>query len=157
MIPYNKDLIKPARELRAHPTKAEKCLWQRLQLKHLGTKFNRQKPLGNYIVDFYSSEARLVIEVDGGHHFTKTGKENDKFRDEYMQSLKLRVLRFPNSYVLKNTDEVVAKINKILLYPPSKKGDNSGSNCRRPFMKTASSSFVKGGAEVDFQSLEFRI
>jgi very-short-patch-repair endonuclease len=151
MIPYNRNLIEPARELRAHPTKAEKCLWQRLQLKHLGIKFYRQKPLGNYIVDFFCPVARLVIEVDGGHHFTKAGKENDKLRDEYIESSGLKVLRFSNSYVINNTDEVVARIKKILLYPPFKKGDNPGNNSRRPYVKKTSSSFVKGGAEADFK------
>ena len=149
MIPYNKDLIEPAKELRTHPTKAEKCLWQRLQLKHLGFKFYRQKPLGNYIVDFFCPKACLVIEVDGGHHFTKIGKENDKVRDEYMKSFELTVLRFSSSYVINNTDKVVASINKILLNPPFKKGDKLKSNGRRPFVKEASSSFVKGGAEAD--------
>jgi very-short-patch-repair endonuclease len=122
MIPYNRNLIEPAKELRAHPTKAEKLLWQRLQLKHLDFKFYRQKPLGNYIVDFFCPKAHLVIEVDGGHHFTQTGKENDRLRDEYMKSLELTVLRFSNSDATNNTDKVVESINKILLYPPLERG-----------------------------------
>jgi very-short-patch-repair endonuclease len=149
IIPYNKNLIESAKELRTHPTKAEKCLWQRLQLKHIGFKFYRQKPLGNYIVDFFCPKAHLVIEVDGGHHFTEVGKGSDKLRDEYMKSLGLTVLRFSNSYVINNTDKVVERIKKILLYPPFKQGDNLKSNCLRPFTNKASSSFIKGGAEAD--------
>ncbi len=122
MIPYNKNLIEPAKKLRNHPTKAEKCLWQRLHLKHLGLKFYRQKPLGDYIVDFFCPKAHLVIEIDGGHHFSRVGKEYDSLRDEYMKSFELMVLRFSNSDVINKIDNVVEIINKILLYPPLKRG-----------------------------------
>jgi very-short-patch-repair endonuclease len=124
MLPYNKNLVEPARELRKHPTKAEKCLWQRLQLKHLGVKFYRQKPIGDYIVDFYCPKVNLVIEVDGGRHYTMVGKRNDKLRDEYLTNLDLRVLRYSNSDVLSKTEKVVGNIRKILLYPPLERGTN---------------------------------
>jgi very-short-patch-repair endonuclease len=124
MLPYNKNLVEIAKTLRDHPTKAEKCLWQRIQLNHLGYRFYRQKPIGEYIVDFFCAKACLVIEVDGGHHFTEVGKGNDKVRDECMRSLELTVLRFTNSEVLSKTDEVVESISQILLHPPLKKGDN---------------------------------
>jgi len=149
MIPFSRSLIAPAKELRKHPTKAEKCLWKRLQLKHLGFKFYRQKPLGNYIVDFFCPKAHLVIEVDGGHHFTIIGKGNDKLRDEYLKSLNLTVLRFSNSQVINNIDKVVEEIGKILLHPPLRKGDNSESNILSYFINKTSSSFGKGGAEAD--------
>jgi very-short-patch-repair endonuclease len=114
--------------LRAHPTKAEKCLWERIQLKHLGYKFYRQKPVGDYIVDFFCPKARLIVEVDGGHHFTEVGKGNDKVRDECMHSFELTVLRVSNSEVLNNTDKVIESIGQILLHPPLTKGDNPGGN-----------------------------
>jgi hypothetical protein len=85
----------------------------------------------------------LVIEVDGGHHFTVVGKENDKLRDEYMKSFELTVLRFSNSEVVNNIDKVVESIRKILLYPPFRKGDNPKSIGQKPFVKKTSSSFVK--------------
>jgi very-short-patch-repair endonuclease len=135
MIPYNKKLVVPARELRTHPTKAEKCLWQRLQLKHLDFKFYRQKPLGNYIVDFFCPKAHLVIEVDGGHHFIKAGKENDRLRDEYMKSLELTVLRVSNSDVINSTDNVVENISKILLSPSLKRGTIQKKINRNPLSK----------------------
>jgi very-short-patch-repair endonuclease len=127
MIPYNRKLIQPAKELRRHMTKEEKCLWQRVQLNHLGYKFYRQKPIGDYIVDFFCPKAHLVVEVDGGHHFTEIGKGNDRLRNEHMKSLKLNVLRFTNSEVLNNTDKVIETICTILLRPPLKKGDNLGA------------------------------
>jgi very-short-patch-repair endonuclease len=130
-------------------TSAEKCLWQRFQLNHLGLKFYRQKPIGEYIVDFFCPKAHLVIEVDGGSHYTDIGKQNDRLRDEHMKSLELTVLRFSNSEVLNNTDKVIENVKKILLNPPFKKGDNPGSNKQRTFTIGASSSFVKGGAEAD--------
>ncbi len=104
MLPYNKKLKEPARELRENMTDAERCLWARLRLKHLGYMFCRQKPIGDYIVDFYCPKAQLVVEVDGGQHFTEDTASNDRVRDEYMRSLGLTVLRFSNYEVLRNTD-----------------------------------------------------
>ena len=112
-------------------TDAEKLLWTRLRLKHLGYMFCRQKPIGDYIADFYCPKARLVVEVDGGQHLKKDTASNDRVRDEYMRSLGLTVLRFSNSDVLKNTDGVAEEIYELLgkiqeknpLSPPFSKGD----------------------------------
>ncbi len=68
VIPYDTNLKEVSKNLRSRPTDAERHLWKRLQLKHLGCVFHRQKPIGGYIVDFYCPKARLVIEIDGGHH-----------------------------------------------------------------------------------------
>jgi very-short-patch-repair endonuclease len=124
VIPYNKNLKELAKNLRVKLTEAERCLWERLRLKHLGYIFYRQKPIGDYIVDFYCPKARIVVEVDGGQHFTEETIKNDRLRDEYMRSLGLTVLRFSNSEVLKNTEAVAEAIYKILLNPPLQKGDN---------------------------------
>jgi very-short-patch-repair endonuclease len=123
VIPYNKNLKELAKSLRNNLTEAEQRLWTRLRLKHLGYVFYRQKPIGDYIVDFYCPKARLVVEVDGGRHFTEDIVNNDRVRDEYMRSLGLSVLRFSSSDVLKNTDSVAEAIYKILLIPPFSKGD----------------------------------
>ena len=139
MIPYNKSLKELSKGLRGNPTEAEQCLWARLRLKHLGYMFCRQKPIGDYIVDFYCHKARLVVEVDGGQHFTGDTTSNDRVRDEYMRSLGLTVLRFSNSDVLNNTDSVTETIYGVLgkmreenslnpceknpLIPPLRKGD----------------------------------
>ena len=96
MLPYNEKLKEAARELRDNMTDAERLLWARLRLKHLGYMFCRQKPIGDYIVDFYCHKARLVVEVDGGQHFTEETASNDRVRDEYMRSLGLTVLRLSN-------------------------------------------------------------
>jgi len=130
MLPYNKNLKQRAKNLRHDLTRAEECLWKRLRLKHLGYAFYRQKPIGDYIVDFYCPKARLIVEVDGGQHFAKEIAGNDKVRDEYMKSLGLTVLRFPNLKVLENTDSVAETIYKILLSPPLRKGDKR-RGCKR--------------------------
>ncbi len=88
------DKLKPiAREKRKQPTEAENLLWQHLHNYQVpGFKFRRQHCIGQFIVDFYCSKARLVIEVDGLiHHYQK---EEDSLRQEYLESLGLKVLRF---------------------------------------------------------------
>lgn len=64
-------------------TDAEQMLWSHIRGKQIhGVQFNRQKPILNYIVDFYCARARLVLELDGGQHFEAVHKEKDKTRDE---------------------------------------------------------------------------
>jgi len=113
-------------------TDAEIHLWSRLKNKQLnGYQFYRQKPIGNYIVDFYCPATKMVIEVDGGQHFYEDGIERDKERDVYINSLGLKVLRFTNVEVLKNMQEVIDSIienmNQIPLVPPFPKWENKSS------------------------------
>ena len=114
ILPYNQNLKEISKDLRKRLTEAERHLWERLKHKHLGYVFYRQKPLGDYIVDFYCNQAKLVIEVDGGYHLDKESADNDRVRNEYMKNLGLTVLRFTNTQVLENTDNVVAKIKEHL-------------------------------------------
>ncbi|HHT9134446.1 MAG TPA: endonuclease domain-containing protein, partial [Candidatus Avalokitesvara rifleensis] len=64
----------------------------------------------DYIVDFYCPEVNLIIEVDGGQHYSNEGKQKDRLRDDYMASLGLKVLRFSDIEVSRNLKEVVEKI-----------------------------------------------
>ncbi|WP_411684176.1 endonuclease domain-containing protein [Acinetobacter indicus] len=73
----------------------------------LGLQFYRQKPLLNYIVDFYCPAANLVIECDGSQHFTIEGLEADRIRDEALAQLGLKVLRFDNGQMLGQLDGVL--------------------------------------------------
>jgi very-short-patch-repair endonuclease len=115
MLSYNKNLKEHSKTLRKNMTNAESLLWSKLKSSQLkGYKFNRQKPIGNYIVDFYSIKAQLVIEVDGGQHYTDEGKEKDRIRDKYMTDRGLRVLRFSDVDVLKNIDGVIEVILRYL-------------------------------------------
>jgi len=111
MLPYNKNLKQHSRQLRENMTDAEKQLWAKIRRKQLkGYQFYRQKPIGDYIVDFFCPRAKLIIEVDGGQHFSGEIIENDKVRGEYMRSLGLRVLRFANTDVLMHTKEVIERM-----------------------------------------------
>lgn len=111
MQPYNKNLKQPSRDLRNNMTDAEQLLWQRLRRKQiLGLQFYRQKPILNFIVDFYCPAANLVIECDGGQHYTADGLEADRARDQALAQLGLNVLRFDNRQILTEIDGVVEKI-----------------------------------------------
>ena len=98
------------RRLRKNPTEPERRLWAKLRNRQLGVKFRRQHGIGDYIVDFYCAECALVIELDGESHFTLTGMEYDRVRDEYMKKIGLNILRFSNTAVIQNLDAVVTNI-----------------------------------------------
>jgi very-short-patch-repair endonuclease len=90
-------------------------LWSRIRGKQLkGRQFYRQKTIGGYIVDFYCPKAKLVIELDGGQHYTDEGKEKDRVRDEFLAREGLTVLRFSDREVLTQTDGVLEKIWRCL-------------------------------------------
>ena len=91
MKPYHKNLKQVSRNLRNNMTEAEKLLWSRLRGKQLlGLQFYRQKPILNYIVDFYCPSANLVIECDGSQHFTEENLEADRIRYEALAHLGLK-------------------------------------------------------------------
>jgi very-short-patch-repair endonuclease len=111
ILSYNANLKDNARQLRKNMTDSEHVLWSRLRGKQLlGVQFYRQKPIGDYIVDFYARKTKLVVEVDGSQHFEHSHAERDKRRDEYLASHGLQVLRFNSREVLEETDEVVEVI-----------------------------------------------
>ena len=80
----------------------------------LGVQFYRQKPIGDYIVDFYAPKAKLVVEVDGSQHLTGDHVELDQKRDLYLSGMGLKVMRFNSREVLTNTDEVVEVIFRTM-------------------------------------------
>jgi very-short-patch-repair endonuclease len=102
-----------SRHLRSNMTKAEVILWQRIRRKQLNdSQFYRQKPLGGYIVDFYCPSRKLIIEIDGGQHY-ENGEliKDDIERENYLKNvLKLKMLRFTNDDIVKNTVSVIDKI-----------------------------------------------
>ncbi|MBI4286704.1 MAG: DUF559 domain-containing protein [Chloroflexi bacterium] len=138
MLPYNRNLKQRCRQLRENMTDAERHLWAKIRMRQVkGCQFYRQKPIGDYIIDFFCPRAKLVIEVDGGQHFSDETVEYDRLRNEYLSSLGLRVLRFTNTDVLTNIEGVVKRIGeeiplaKIPLSPPFSKGGIQAS----PFVK----------------------
>jgi very-short-patch-repair endonuclease len=111
MLQYNKSLRQLSRNLRKDLTDAERLLWSKIRRKQLnGLQFYRQKIIGNYVVDFYCPKARLVIEIDGGQHYSAGGKEKDRLRDEYMTEAGITVLRFSDREVLENLGSVLEKL-----------------------------------------------
>ena len=111
-IRYNPKLKERARYLRQNSTKSEIILWQELKGASLGYTFNRQKPLDEYIVDFYCKKLALVIEVDGESHNNR-GKYDQK-RQLKLESLGLSVLRFYNCQVLQNTEGVIRRVAEVI-------------------------------------------
>jgi very-short-patch-repair endonuclease len=111
ILAYNKNLKQYARELRKSMTDTENLLWSKIRGKQLkGCQFYRQKIIGNYIADFYCPGAKLVIELDGGQHYSSDGKEKDATRDAYIAGIGLKVLRFSDKDVFENLDGVIEKI-----------------------------------------------
>ncbi len=111
MLQYNKSLKQLSRNLRKNMTDAEKLLWSKIRGKQLnGLQFYRQKIIGNYIADFYCPKARLVIEIDGGQHYSAEGKEKDRLRDGSIARTGITVLRFSDREVLENLESVLEKL-----------------------------------------------
>ena len=114
LIPYDTKLKLLSQKLRREQTKAEKFLWSFLRRKQLdGFQWYRQKPLGNYIVDFYCPKRKLVVEADGAYHFFKDGKEYDAGRDASLKELGLKILRFSNVDILGNIEKVLKAIREF--------------------------------------------
>ena len=94
-LPSNKSLREFSRDLRSHSTLSEILLWQKLRASQFrGYAFNRQKPLGNYIVDFYCRKTNLVIEIDGGSHDYEEAVVEDGKRQQILEELGVSFLRF---------------------------------------------------------------
>ncbi|HEX9731907.1 MAG TPA: endonuclease domain-containing protein [Thermoanaerobaculia bacterium] len=111
MLPFNRDHKERARELRKNTTDAERLLWSEVRRKQIfGAQFFRQKPIDQYVVDFYCPAAQLVVEVDGEQHREEDHEEGDRIRDRALRALGLTVLRFSNAGVLQRRDAVVTEI-----------------------------------------------
>ena len=96
-------------------TDAEQILWSRIRRKQLKSRqFYRQKIIGNYITDFYCPKSKLIIEIDGGQHYSEQEKKKDKIRDDYMSKIGLKVLRFSDNEIFKNLEDVIDKIYEFL-------------------------------------------
>jgi very-short-patch-repair endonuclease len=114
-LPYNKNLKMFSRKLRNHSTLEEILLWKQLRAGSvMGYTFNRQKPLGRYIVDFYCKPLNLVIEVDGGYHNREEQKIKDRERQGILEAMGLDFLRFQNEEIKKDLDVVVNTIRNYI-------------------------------------------
>ena len=91
-------------------TEAESALWKYLKGNGLGHKFLRQHIIGDYIVDFLCRDKMLVIEVDGGYHSERTQQEDDAVRQQWLESIGYKVIRFTNEEVILNIDSTIQTI-----------------------------------------------
>ena len=98
---HNKQLVPRAKHLRREMTKEERHLWYDF-LRSYPVRFSRQKVLGKYIADFYSAEAKLVVELDGSQHYETEEMQNNADRTAFMERYGLRVIRIPNNEVSGN-------------------------------------------------------
>ena len=98
---HNKSIVPIARMLRKNMTKEEKHLWYDFLCTH-HARFSRQKVLGKYIADFYSAQAKLVIELDGSQHYQDGNAEKDAERSAFLEGYGLTVIRIPNNEVTRN-------------------------------------------------------
>lgn len=98
---HNQKLVPLAKQLRREMTKEERHLWYDF-LRTYPVRFSRQKVLGEYIADFYSARAKLVIELDGSQHFEDTDMILDAERTAFLGKYGLRVIRIPNNEVNMN-------------------------------------------------------
>ena len=112
-----------AKVLRRSMTPAEVVLWQYLRRKALGVYFRRQCPIGEYILDFYSSDVKLCIELDGEVHDSSSAFQYDERRTEYLNSLGITVLRYDNSVVFNNVDAILDSIMSFVNNPRLLTGD----------------------------------
>jgi very-short-patch-repair endonuclease len=111
MLSYDKKLKVLSQHLRNNMTDAENMLWLKLRRKQLKEyPFYRQKIIGKYIVDFYCPKANLVIELDGGQHYSETGQEKDRTRDNVLREMGIKVLRFSDRGVFENIGGVMEGI-----------------------------------------------
>lgn len=111
IIPYRHDLVERARQLRQRSTRTERMLWQQLKGKQVcGYDFHRQRPIGNYIVDFYAPDLQLAIEIDGSSHDNRF--DQDQVRQEALERYGVRFLRFTTDEILKNMEGVIAYIRE---------------------------------------------
>ena len=110
---YNPKLVQNSKVLRKTMTKEEKHLWYDFLTK-LPKTINRQKVIGNYIIDFYCNENKIAIELDGSQHYKDDGRKKDISRDKYLNEIGIKVLRFSNVDVNKNFNGVCREIARYL-------------------------------------------
>ena len=120
---HNKQLVPLAKQLRKEMTKEERHLWYDF-LRSYPVRFSRQKVLGQYIADFYSAEANLVIELDGSQHYEVENAQKDAVRTAFLGGYGLTVIRIPNNEVFRNFCGVCAYIDAAVKQSLSQKSED---------------------------------
>ena len=116
LLPFNPKIMDFVKTLRKNMTKEEKKLWYDF-LRDFEYKFTRQKPIDNYIVDFYCAKEKLAIEIDGSHHYTEDGMGYDSVRSETLEAYGIKVIRFSNTDIKDNFEGVCEVIKEQFSSP----------------------------------------
>lgn len=103
------------KRLRKESTPQEIILWSRLRRKNFKYRFRRQHSIGNYVVDFYCPEKKLIVEIDGCQHKEKEQSRHDKDREIFLKGLNMKILRFWNDEINNNLEGVILKIEENLI------------------------------------------
>ena len=117
---HNKQLVPLAKQLQKEMTKEERYLWYDFLRTH-PVRFSRQKVLGKYIADFYSAEAKLIIELDGSQHYEDGNAQKDAERTAFLEGYGLTIIRIPNNEVSKNFHGVCEYIDNMVRQSLSQK------------------------------------
>ena len=110
---HNRQLVPLAKQLRKEMTKEERHLWYDF-LRSYPVRFSRQKVLGKYIADFYSAEAKMVIELDGSQHYEPDNIQKDNERTEFLKGYGLKIIRILNNEVAQNFRGVCEYIDMVV-------------------------------------------
>ena len=103
-----------SKENRKHLTEAESAFWQVAKSSGLGEKCRRQYIIGQYIVDFFFRKSMLIVELDGEYHFSTEQQQSDRIRQEWLEQMGYKVIRFTNEEVLQNIEFVIEKVKSHL-------------------------------------------
>lgn len=115
MLIFNKKSTKEKRRLlKINMTTEEIILWEYLRKDKLGFRFRRQYGINQYIVDFYCPKLKLVIELDGKHHYLEKNLKYDKVREKFLEGLGLKVIRIKNEDINENLNESLYKIDEVV-------------------------------------------
>ncbi|MDO4958737.1 MAG: endonuclease domain-containing protein [Prevotellaceae bacterium] len=115
--PMEYDLLKAnAKVNRKFMTEAERAFWTIVRGSALGEKCIRQHVIGDYIVDFLFRKSKVIVEIDGGYHFTDEQQKADRIRQEWLEYQGYKVLRFTNEQILSDTDNVIKEMKTFLCY-----------------------------------------
>ena len=125
IIPYNPILKELAKKLRQNMTFSEVKLWNELKNgQMMGYDFDRQRPIGNYIVDFYCKDLQLALEIDGITHQDEKIIIKDRVRQKELETLEIKFLRFDALLVVNKVEAVVREIERWILDYEEKNGVN---------------------------------
>jgi len=104
------------RQLRKNTTEAEKIFWSKVARRQFyNLKFRKQHGIGNYIVDFYCSEKKFIVEIDGDTHAENDGRKKDEIRSKYLLSLGYNIVRYNNHDIINNIEGVFEDLKEKLI------------------------------------------